>query len=169
MVATTATKAPVIAVVDYSYKRHGVTIIPAGSRIIGAIGAASSTGIMDIQFNSIHLPNGEDVSINAMGLNTQMGPIKGVVSGRNRSKEFLLATVAGLGGITAQFAGNNTSGALSEGDLIRSQTSTNLGSAADAGIGELAVKEHIVVTVAAGTQVEVTFTTAIKAKKPTVM
>src|ERR1019366_10559791 len=31
-VATTATKAPVIAVVDYDYRRNGVTLIPAGSR-----------------------------------------------------------------------------------------------------------------------------------------
>jgi hypothetical protein len=53
--ACTAIKAPVIAVVDYDYRRHGAVIIPAGSRMIGAIEEASSTGIMGIHFSSIHL------------------------------------------------------------------------------------------------------------------
>jgi hypothetical protein len=167
-VATTATKAPVIAVVDYTYKRNGVTVIPAGTRIIGTIGQASSTGIMDIQFSSLHLPNGEDVAISAMALNTQMGALKGTVTGRNRSKQFLMATMAGLGATTALFAGNNnTTGTLSEGDMIRSQAAQNMGQAADSGISQLSVTEHLIVTVPAGTQVEVTFMTPAKPKKPT--
>lgn len=169
-VATTATKAPVIAVVDYNYKRNGVTIIPAGSRLIGSIGQASSTGIVDIQFTSIHLPNGEDVAISAIALNTQMGALKGLVTGRNRGKQFLLATMAGLGATTALFAGNNnTTGTLSEGDMIRSQAAQNMGQAADSGISQLGVTEHLIVTVPAGTQVEATFTSPAKPKKPTVL
>jgi hypothetical protein len=169
-VATTATKAPVIAVVDYNYQRNGVTIVPAGSRIIGTIGQASSTGIMDIQFSTLHLPNGEDIPISAVGLDPQMAALKGTVTGRNRAKQFLIAAMAGLGETTALFAqNNNTTGTLSEGDMIRSQAAQNMGQAADSGIGQLNVSEHLVVTIPAGTKVEVTFTAPAKSKTAKVM
>jgi hypothetical protein len=169
-VATTATKAPVIAVVDYNYQRHGITIIPAGTRIIGMIGQASSTGIMDIKFSSLHLPNGEDVPISAIGLNTQMGALKGIVTGKNIGKQILLAALSGLGATTALFAGNsNVTGTVSEGDMIRAQGAQNMGQAADSQIGQLSVSQHLVVTAPAGTQVEVTFTAPAKLKPPTVM
>jgi hypothetical protein len=169
-VATTATKAPVIAVVDYNYQRNGVTVVPAGSRILGTISEASSTGIMDIHFTSIHLPNGEDIPVSAMGLNTQMGPLVGAVTGRNRGKQFLLAAMSGLGQTTALFGGNsNVTGTLSEGDMIRAQAAQNIGQAADSSISQLSVTEHLIVTVPAGTRVEVTFTAPEKTKKPTQM
>jgi type IV secretory pathway VirB10-like protein len=164
LVATTATKAPVIGVVDYDYRRNGIVIIPAGSRVIGEIEQASSTGIVGIHFNSIHLPNGEDISISAIGLDQRMSALKGTVTGRNRGKQFLLAALSGLGSTTAMFAGNNVSGSLSEADMMRAQAAQNMGQAADTQIQQLGVSEHLIVTVPAGTQVQMMFTEPSKKK-----
>ena len=164
LVATTATKAPVIGVVDYDYRRNGIVIIPAGSRVIGEIEQASSTGIVGIHFNSIHLPNGEDISISAIGLDQRMSALKGTVTGRNRGKQFLLAALSGLGSTTAMFAGNNVSGSLSEADMMRAQAAQNMGQAADTQIQQLGASEHLIVTVPAGTQVQMMFTEPSKKK-----
>jgi ABC-type methionine transport system permease subunit len=96
-----------------------------------------------------------------------MGPLKGAVTGRNRGKQFALAALSGLGSTAAMFAGNNVSGTLSEADLIRAQAAQNVGQAADSQIQQLAVTEHMIVSVAAGTQVQVTFISPAK-KKPEV-
>jgi hypothetical protein len=164
-VVTTATKAPAIAVVDFDYRRNGIVVIPAGARVIGEIEQATSTGVVGLHFTSIHLPDGEDIAVNAVGLDQRMGPLKGAVTGRNRGKEFALAALSGLGSTAAMFAGNNVNGTLSEADLIRAQAAQNVGQAADSQIQQLAVTEHLIVTVAAGTQVQVTFVSPAK-KKP---
>ena len=165
-VATTATKAPVIAVVDYDYRRNGVTLIPAGSRVIGEIEQATSTGIVGIRFTSIHLPDGEDVPISAVALDQRMGPLKGAVTGRNRGKQFLLSALSGIGSTAALVAGNsNMSGAYSESDMIRGQVAMNIGTATDMQIQQLQVSEHLVVSVPAGTQVQVTFISQQPQKK----
>jgi hypothetical protein len=164
-VVTTATKAPAIAVVDFDYRRNGIVVIPAGARVIGEIEQATSTGVVGLHFTSIHLPDGEDIAVNAVGLDQRMGPLKGAVTGRNRGKEFALAALSGLGSTAAMFAGNNVNGTLSEADLIRGQAAQNVGQAADSQIQQLAVTEHLIVTVAAGTQVQVTFVSPAK-KKP---
>jgi type IV secretory pathway VirB10-like protein len=164
-VVTTATKAPAIAVVDFDYRRNGIVVIPAGSRVIGEIEQATSTGVVGLHFTSIHLPDGEDIAINAVGLDQRMGPLKGAVTGRNRGKQFGLAALSGLGSTAAMFVGNNANGALSEADLIRAQAAQNVGQAADSQIQQLGVTEHLIITVPAGTQVQVTFVSPAK-KKP---
>ncbi len=163
-VATTATKAPVIAVVDYDYRRSGVTLIPAGARVIGEIEQATSTGIVGIHFTTVHLPDGEDIPINAVGLDQRMGPLKGAVTGRNRGKQFLLAALSGIGSTAAMAVGNNINGAYSESDMIRGQVAQNIGTATDMQVQQLAVSEHLVVSVPAGTQVQVTFVSPSKKK-----
>lgn len=163
-VATTATGAPVIASVDYDYKRNGITLIPAGSKVIGQISQASDTGIVDLRFSSIHMPDGEDIPISAVGLNEQMGPVKGIVTGRHRGRQFLATALGGLGETTAMFAGNNMSAAFSESDMVRQQAAENIGQAADSQVQQLSVSEHLVVTVQAGSAVEVTF--VAPSKKP---
>ena len=156
-VATTATKTPVIAVVDYNYRKNGVVVIPSGSRVIGELGDASSTGVVGAHFSSVLLPNGEEIAISAVGLDQRMGPLKGVVTGRNRGKQILLATLGGLGSTAAALVGNNTSASLSEGDVMRNQVAQNIGTAADSQIQGMAVSEHIVVSLPAGTQIQVMF------------
>lgn len=148
---------PAVAVVQYDYSRGGRVLIPAGSRFIGKIGAASSTGLVNIQFDQIYLPDGSRVPVKAIGLNNTLNLIKGKVSGKNTGKQFLLASLAGLGSSAALFAGNNTSSAISESDLMRQQAANNIGQAGDQVVQSLAVSSHIVVTVSAGTLVYATF------------
>jgi hypothetical protein len=69
-----------------------------------------------------------------------------------------------MGSATAMFAGNNVNGSLSEADMMRNQTAQNMGQAADTQIQQLEVSQHLIVTVPAGTQVEVTFTAPAKQK-----
>lgn len=163
-VATTAINAPVIAVVDYDYRRNGVTVIPAGSRVIGKLSQSSgSTGIVSITFASIRLNNGMTVPIAAIGLDRQLGPLKGIVTGRNRLKQILIAATGGMGEAAAMFAGNsNVNGQLTEADMMRQQAAQNIGASVDNQVSQMQVTQNIVVTLPAGTPLEVFFTAASK-------
>jgi hypothetical protein len=163
-VASTAVSAPVITVVDFDYQRDGITIVPAGSRLIGTMGASSSTGIVNLHFHSIRMPNGSTVSISAVGLSHQLMALKGIVMGRHVVEQFLMASLAGVGSTAAIFAGNNVNGQLSEADMLRSQAANNMGSNIDSQISTLqqSVSQSLVVTLPAGTEVEVMFTSEAK-------
>lgn len=163
-VATTAINAPVIAVVDYDYRRNGVTIIPAGSRVIGKMTqSSSSTGIVSMAFSSIRLNNGMTVPIAAIGLDRHLGPLKGIVTGRNRLKQILLAATGGMGEAAAMFAGNsNLNGQLTEADLMRQQAAENIGTSVDNQLTQLRVTKNVVVTLPAGTPLEIYFTAVSK-------
>ena len=163
-VASTAISAPVIAVVDYDYQRNGVTIVPAGTRFIGTLGGSNETGIVNLQFNEARLPNGNTVAVSAVGLDHQLMPIKGFVTGRHQIEQFLLSALAGMGSTAAVFAGNNVNGQLTEADLMKMQAAN----AADTSISNYVsdvqrqVSRTLVVTVPAGKQVEVMFTSETK-------
>jgi hypothetical protein len=159
-VATTAVSAPVIAVVDFDYQRNGRTIVPAGSRLIGSIGASSATGIVNLHFTSIRMPNGNTVSVSAVGLNHQLMPLKGIVTGRHVIQQFLLASLGGLGSAAATFAGSNVNGQLTEADTMKSRAASSMGSSIDNQISTVqqSVSQSLVVTLPAGTQVEAMFT-----------
>jgi len=165
-VASTAVSAPIIAVVDFDYQRNGRTIVPSGSRLLGTLGASSSTGIVNLHFNSIRMPNGNTVSVTAVGLNHQLMPLKGIVTGRHVVQQFLLASLGGLGSAAAVFAGGNVNGQLTEADMMRTQAATSMGSNVDNQISNLqqSVSQSLVVTLPAGTRVEVMFTS--EAVKP---
>ncbi len=166
-VASTGVTAPVIAVVDFDYQRDGITIVPAGARLIGSMGASSSTGIVNLHFNSIRMPNGKTVTISAVGLNHHLMALKGTVTGRHVVQQFLMASLAGVGSTAAIFAGNNVNGQLSESDMLRSQAATNMGSNIDSQISTLqqSVSQSLVVTLPAGTEVEVMFTLEAKSRE----
>lgn len=159
-VASTAVTAPVIAIVDYDYQRNGKTIVPAGTRIIGTMSGSNETGLVSLRFNQLLLPNGRTVEISAVGLDHQLMPIKGFVTGRHEIEKFLLSALAGMGSTAAVFAGNNVNGQLTEADLMRMQAADSAGASITNYASEL--KQHVsqseVVTVPAGTQVEVMFT-----------
>lgn len=163
-VASTALSAPVIVVVDYDYQRNGITVIPAGTRIIGRMGASTATGIVNLHFEEVRLPNGSTSEINAIGLDHRLMPIKGYVTGRHVIQQFLLAALAGMGSTAAVYAGNNVNGTLTEADLMRMQAAN----AANNSISNYAsglqqsVSQSLVVTVPANRQVEVMFTSENK-------
>lgn len=157
LAACTATAVPVIAVIQYDYRKDGILVVPAGSRAIGTLQRATSSGIIGMHFTSLRLPTGQAIPINAVGLNTQMGSLKGIVTGRNRGKQFLTVALAGLGQSMAMFTGNNSGTSFSQGDMVRAELAQNIGSAADQTVQQMAVSEQLVVTVPAGTPIEVTF------------
>lgn len=164
-VISTGSTAPPIAIIEYSYTRDGHVLIPAGSKVLGRISAANQSGMLTVDFTSMIFPDGTTVPISAVGLDRNLMPIKGIVTGRNRGKEFLVAAMAGLGEGAAMFAGgSNPTGAFSEMDMFQMQAAQNVGNAADMSIQQMMGSEHIVVTVPAGTPIYVTFTKSSEKK-----
>jgi len=157
---------PVVADIQYNYMRDGKVLIPSGSRAIGKMDQANASGYVDLSFSSLQLPDGNTIPISAVGLDKDMMPIKGIVTGRNLAKQFLVATMAGLGEATAMVAGgSNMSGAYSQSDMIKEQASMNIGNAADSQIQLLNNGQHIVVILPAGTEINVVFIKPPQANK----
>lgn len=157
--ASTALHAPVTAVIEYNYERDGRVLIPAGSRAVGKITQADASGIMNIEFSSIELPDNDSLPISAIGATTSLQAIKGRVNGKNAGKSIAIRSLAGLGEAGAMLVGQgNVNGAVSESDLIRQRAAENLGNGADAQVMSLMTTQHIVVSVPAGTEIYLIFT-----------
>lgn len=156
--ATTAVDLPVTADIEYSYERDGVILVPAGSTAVGHIQQADRSGYLLIKFTRLEIPHQGEVSIDAVATTPELGPLKGKVTGTHTGRNFLVRTFADVGSGIAMFAGqNNTSGAISEDDLLRAQLAENAGSAGDQEIMQLMLTEHPIVSVAAHTPILVVF------------
>jgi type IV secretory pathway VirB10-like protein len=153
---------PAVAVVEYDCIQNGRVVIPAGSRVVGKIMGASSTGLVNMSFTEIYLPNGTRAPINAVGLDQYLHQIKGIVTGKNTAKQFIIASLASVGSLGAGFFGNNNSGTITQADLARSQVASNIGNAGDQAVQRLQVSQSPVVTVPSGTLMYVTFITAVR-------
>ncbi|MGC9292955.1 MAG: TrbI/VirB10 family protein [Acidobacteriaceae bacterium] len=159
---------PVVAAIQYNYMRDGKVLIPAGSRAIGTMNQVNASGYAGLSFSSLQFPDGRTVPIAAVALDKNMMPIKGTVTGKNLAKQFLVATMAGLGEATAMVAGgSNMSGAYSQSDMIKQQAALNIGNAADSQIQMLNNGQHIVVTIPAGTEINVVFVKPTQTNKTT--
>ena len=156
-VASTASTAPVAAVVEYNYSRDGQILIPAGSRAIGKIDGADAAGHVSISFSSLELPDGYAVPISAVGLDSNMQSVRGAVTGKQRGKGMLISTLSGIGQTAAMVVGGNTSSALSQNDMMRQRLAQNAGGATDVQVTQMMVNERIVVSVPAGTKMSVIF------------
>jgi hypothetical protein len=156
--ASTAVSAPVVAVVEYTYSLGNQVIIPAGARVYGQLQQADRSGAVSIKFSEIELLDGNREKIEAIGTSLELGPIKGAVTGKNTGKNFLVRTASGIGSVAAMLVGNNTSAAFSEDDLIRERVAQNVGNAGDTEIMNMAVSNHIVVSVPANTPIYIVFT-----------
>ena len=166
--ASTALQAPVTAVIEYNYERDGKVLIPAGARAVGKISQADASGIMNIAFDSIELPDGDSVSISAIGATTSLQALKGQVTGKNTGRSFAVRALAGLGQAGAMLVGqSNVNGSLSESDLIRQRAAENIGSGADSQVMSMMLTQHIVVSVPAGTEIYIIFTKPQKAIQTT--
>jgi Bacterial conjugation TrbI-like protein len=154
--ASTAVHAPVVAVVEYNYERDGEVIIPAGARVVGKITQADPSGLMNITFSSIELPDGSSVPIDAVGADMNLQALRGRVTGRQRGKSMLVRSLSGIGETAAMMVGApSANSAFSEDDLLRMQVANNIGNAGDQQIMQMLTMEHIVVSVPAGTEVYV--------------
>lgn len=154
--ASTAVRTPVMAVIEYNYERDGEIIVPAGAKAVGQIQEADRSGYMRIQFDSLLLPDGATIPIQAAATDLEMRPVKGKVEGKNTGKNVLVRSLSGIGQAGTMLVGRGSlSQPLSESDLIRERVSNNIGQASDEQISRLAVTARIVVSVSAGTPIYV--------------
>lgn len=162
--ASTAVRTPVLAVIEYNYERDGEIVVPAGAKAVGHIQEADRSGYMRIEFDSLMLPDGAAVSIQAAATDLEMRPLKGKVEGKNTGKKVLVRSLSGIGQVGAMLVGRpSLNQPFSESDLLRERVSTNIGEASDEEISRMAVTAHVVVNVAAGTPVYVVLEQTAKA------
>ena len=154
--ASTAVRAPVLAVVEYTYEREGQIVVPAGARAVGHIQEADRSGYVRIQFESLMMPDGATVPMQGVATDLDMRPLKGKVEGKNTGKNVLVRSLSGIGQAGALLLGQGSlNQPLSESDLIRERVSNNIGEASDAEISRMAITSRIVVTVSADTPIYV--------------
>jgi hypothetical protein len=153
---STAVTTPVVAVVEYNYERHGEIVVPAGAKIFGHLEAADASGYVGVRFESALMPDGSSVNLDAAATDLQLRPLRGKVEGRHRGKNILVRSASGIGEIAATLVGRGSiNQSLSEGDLLRERVSNNIAQASDEEVNKLAVTEHLIVSVAANTEIYV--------------
>jgi hypothetical protein len=162
--ASTAVRAPVLAVIEYTYEQEGQIIVPAGAKAVGHIQEADRSGYVRIQFESLMMPDGGTVPIQAVATDLNMRPLKGKVEGKNTGKNILVRSLSGLGQAGALLLGQGSlNQPLSESGIMRERVSNNIGEASDEQISRMAITSHIVVTVSADTPIYVVLEQAAKA------
>jgi hypothetical protein len=155
---SSAVSAPVVAVVEYTYAIGNRIVVPAGARVYGQLQQADRSGLVSVKFDEIELLDGAREKIDAVGTGLDLGPIKGNVYGKNTGRNFLVRAASGLGSVLAEVAGNNTSAAFSEDDMLRERLAENIGTAGDSEVMNLNANSRIVVSVPADTKIYVVFT-----------
>ena len=154
--ASTAVRAPVLAVVEYTYERDGQILLPAGAKAVGRIQEADRSGYVRIEFESLMMPDGATVPIQAVATDLDMRPLKGKVEGKNTGKNVLLRSLSGIGQAGALLLGRGSlNQPLSESDLMRERVSNNIGEASDEEVSRTTITSRIVVTVSAETPIYV--------------
>jgi hypothetical protein len=154
---SSAVQTPVIAEAQYTYAVGDRVVIPAGAKFVGHLEQADRSGLVSVKFDEIDLKDDDKEKIEALGIGLDLAPIKGIVSGKNTGKNFLIRTASGIGSVAAMIVGNNTSSSFSEDDLIRERIAENAGNAGDSELINLAVTNKIVVSVPADTKIYVVF------------
>ena len=155
---SSAVLTPVVAVAEYTYAIGDRIIVPAGARVYGQLQQADRSGLVSVKFDEIELLDGVREKIDAVGTGLDLGPIKGNVYGKNTGKNFLVRAASGLGSVLAEVAGNNSSAAFSEDDMLRERLAENIGSAGDSEVMSLNANNRVVVSVPADTKIYVVFT-----------
>jgi type IV secretory pathway VirB10-like protein len=160
---STAVRTPVTAAIEYNYQRDGEIVVPAGAKALGHIRGANRLGYVDVQFDSLLMPDGVSVPIEAAATDLDLRPLKGKVEGKNTEKNVLVRSLSGIGQAGAMLVGQSSlNRPLSESDLMRERVSSNIGEAGDEEVSRLAMNQQIVVTVSAGVPVYVVLEQAAK-------
>jgi hypothetical protein len=154
--ASTAVRAPVLAVIDYNYEQNGEIIVPAGAKAVGHIRQANGSGYVDLQFDALQMSDDISVPIEAAATDLDLRPLKGKVEGKNTGKNVLVRSLSGIGQAASVFLGQGSlNQPLSESDLMRERLASNIGETGDEEVSRLAVNQQIVVTVSAGVAIYV--------------
>ena len=149
--ASTAVRAPVLAVIEYNYEQDGEIIVPAGAKAVGHIRQANRSGYVDLQFDALQMPDEASVPIEAAATDLNLRPLKGKVEGKNSGKNVLVRSLSGISQAASVFLGQGSlNQPLSESDLMRERLAGNIGETGDEETSRLAVNQQIVVTVSAG-------------------
>jgi hypothetical protein len=155
---SSAVQAPVVAVVEYTYAIGDKIVVPAGARVYGQLQQADRSGLVSVKFDEIQLLDGAREKIDAIGTGLDLGPIRGNVFGKNTGKNFLVRAASGMGSVLAEIAGNNSSAAFSEDDILRERVAENIGTAGDSEVMNLNANSRVVVSVPADTKIYIVFT-----------
>ena len=154
--ASTAVRTPVLAVIEFNYERDGEIIVPAGAKAVGHIRNGDRSGYVDVQFDSLLMPDGAVVPIEAAATGLDLRPLKGKVEGKNTGKNVLVRSLSGIGQAGSMLVGQGSlNQPLSESALMRERVSNNFGEAGDEEVSRLAITQHIVVTISADTPIYV--------------
>ena len=95
---------------------------------------------MRIQFDSLLMPDGATVPIQAAATDLELRPLKGKVEGKNTGKNVLVRSLSGIGQAGAILVGRGSlNQPLSESDLLRERVSNNIGEASDEQISRMAI------------------------------
>ena len=160
---STAVQTPVVAVIEYSYEQNGEIVVPAGAKAFGRLEAADRSGYIAVRFDSLMLPDGYSISMEAAATDLWLRPLKGKVEGKHTGKNILVRSFAGVGEIAATLAGRSSlNQPLSEGDLLREKVSNNIAQSSDQEVAKLAITEHLVVSVPADTEIYVVLQKPVK-------
>lgn len=145
-----------LAVIEYNYERSGEIVVPAGAKPIGHLIEADRSGYVRVQFDSLMIPDGATVPIQAVATDLDLRPPKGKVEGKNTGKNVLVRSLSGIGQAGALLLGRGSlNQPLSESDLVRERLSNNVGEAGDEEVSRLSVTQQIVVTIPANREIYV--------------
>jgi len=159
----TAVRTPVVAVIEYNYEQDGEIVVPAGAKAFGHLESSDRSGYIGIRFESLLMPDGSSVALEAAATDLQLRPLRGKVEGKHSGKNVLVRSFAGEGEVAATLVGRGSlNQPLSESDLLRERVANNIGQGSDQTVANLALTERIVVSVPADTEIYVILQTAAK-------
>lgn len=159
----TAIRTPVVAVIEYNYEQNGEIVIPAGAKAFGHLESADHSGYIGIRFDSLLMPDGSSVSLEAAATDLQLRPLRGKVEGKHTGKNVVVRSFAGVGEVAATLVGRGSlNQPLSESDLLRERVANNIGQASDQTVANLALTERVVVSVPADTEIYIILQKAAK-------
>ena len=151
--ASTAVAAPVVAAIEYNYEQDGEIIVPAGSKALGKMEQANSTGYVALRFDRIEFPDGTTGKMDGTSMGLDFAPVKGLVSGKRSGTRFLVQTLTGMGTVAAYLVGgNNLSGPISDSALLRERLADNVAIAGQNEMNGVAFNQNIMVTVPGNTR-----------------
>jgi len=156
--ASTAVAASVVAAIEYNYERDGEIVVPAGSKAVGKLEHANSSGYVSLHFSRIEFPDGTAEKMDGTSMGLDFEPVKGLVSGKRRGSRFLVQTLTGVGTVAAYAVGaNNLNGPLSNGALLRERLADNVAIAGENEMDQVAFNQNILVTVPGNTRFYIVF------------
>ncbi len=152
----TAVPTPIVAIIEYNYEKNGDLVVPAGARVFGHLDSADRSGYISVHFESLLLPDGASVPIEAAATDLQLRPLRGRVEGKKAGRNLLVRSFAGVGEMAATLVGRGSlNQPLGEGDLLRERVANNIGQASDQTVANLSLTGRFLVSLPADTEIYV--------------